>query len=131
VLARALRDAEAIGAGWLREQAREELTVAGGRRRRDGGSSAGLTGQEQRVARLAATGATNREIARSLSLSVKTIEFHLQRIYTKLGIASRRQLIAMTGHAEAGALPWQELVAGARPSVVEPPGLAGEQHSLN
>jgi DNA-binding NarL/FixJ family response regulator len=54
-----------------------------------------LTIQEQRVAQLAAAGHSNRAIAAKLTLSVKTIEYHLQQIYTKLGISSRRQL--MTG----------------------------------
>jgi DNA-binding NarL/FixJ family response regulator len=52
-----------------------------------------LTTQEQRVARLAAAGHSNKVIAAELTLSVKTIEYHLQQIYMKLGISSRRQLM--------------------------------------
>ncbi|MFD7698578.1 helix-turn-helix transcriptional regulator [Streptomyces caelestis] len=48
-----------------------------------------LTAQELTVARLAARGMTNRQIARELLLSVKTIEYHLGNCYTKLGITSR------------------------------------------
>ncbi|OOL32847.1 hypothetical protein GQ85_04715, partial [Rhodococcus rhodochrous] len=51
-----------------------------------------LTPQELQVARLAARGGTNREIAEQLFLSVKTIEMHLGRLYRKLGVRSRTQL---------------------------------------
>uniref|UniRef100_A0AAU2UXB0 AAA family ATPase n=1 Tax=Streptomyces sp. NBC_00003 TaxID=2903608 RepID=A0AAU2UXB0_9ACTN len=51
-----------------------------------------LTPQELTVARLATTGLTNRQIARRLALSVKTVEFHLGHVYGKLGIASRMGL---------------------------------------
>ena len=54
-----------------------------------------LTAQEKRVAALVATGATNADIARQLYLSVNTVETHLDRIYAKLGIHTRYQLIAM------------------------------------
>lgn len=53
-----------------------------------------LTAQELTVARLAIQGMTNRQIARELLLSVKTIEYHLGNTYTKLGISSRMGLIA-------------------------------------
>jgi DNA-binding CsgD family transcriptional regulator/tetratricopeptide (TPR) repeat protein len=62
-----------------------------------------LTAREQVVARLVASGMTNREAAAELFVSVKTIEYHLSVIFTKLHIRSRRELIA--GHrapAEAG-----------------------------
>ncbi len=54
-----------------------------------------LTPQEQAVARLVATGRTNREVAAELLLSVKTVEVHLTRIYAKLGVSSRAQLAAI------------------------------------
>jgi DNA-binding NarL/FixJ family response regulator len=95
VLAQALEMAEATGARWLAGQAGEELRVAGGRRRRRHEDPGRLTAQEERVAELAASGATNPEIARQLYLSVSTIETHLGRIYSKLGIRSRRVLMAM------------------------------------
>jgi DNA-binding CsgD family transcriptional regulator/tetratricopeptide (TPR) repeat protein len=53
-----------------------------------------LTAREQVVARLATAGKTNREIAAELYVSVKTIEYHLSIIFTKLHIKSRRQLAA-------------------------------------
>jgi DNA-binding NarL/FixJ family response regulator len=98
LLARAAVIAEANQAGWLYAQVREELAAAGGRRRRNGSREepTRLTIHEQRVARLAAVGHSNKAIAARLTLSVKTIEYHLQQVYMKLGISSRRQL--MTGH---------------------------------
>jgi len=93
VLTRAIGVAEACQAGWLAGLAHAELRVAGGRRRRSAGRE--LTAQEDRVAALAATGASNPQIARQLSLSVSTVETHLERIYAKLGIHSRHELIAL------------------------------------
>ena len=57
----------------------------------------GLTPAEQAVARLVATGRTNRQTAAELYVSVKTIEFHLGHIFAKLGIRSRRDLITRVG----------------------------------
>ena len=51
-----------------------------------------LTGSELRVAELAATGLTNREIAKAAFMSEKTVEAHLARAYRKLGIRSRAEL---------------------------------------
>ncbi|HEX2118685.1 MAG TPA: helix-turn-helix transcriptional regulator, partial [Acidimicrobiales bacterium] len=52
-----------------------------------------LTSAERRVARLAAAGHSNAEIARLLFLSVNTVETHLKRVYAKLGLSSRRELM--------------------------------------
>lgn len=93
VLAQAAFVSGAAGADWLAGLARAELKVAGGRLRHRPAARA-LTAQEERVARLAAAGAANAEIARQLVLSVSTVETHLQRIYAKLGIHSRYELIA-------------------------------------
>ncbi len=95
-LSEALVIAEKCEATWLADQARAELAIAGGRRRRVREDPTRLTPQERRVARLAAAGHSNKAIAGQLSLSTKTIEYHLAQVYTKLGITSRRQL--MTGH---------------------------------
>jgi DNA-binding CsgD family transcriptional regulator len=54
-----------------------------------------LTAQELQVVRLAATGATNRDIAGRLFLSPRTVGYHLYKAYPKLGISSRRQLSAL------------------------------------
>ncbi|MCR8674316.1 helix-turn-helix transcriptional regulator [Micrococcus sp. HG099] len=53
-----------------------------------------LTAQEQAVAGLVAGGATNKEVARSLFLAEKTVQYHLTRIYRKLGVRSRSELAA-------------------------------------
>jgi len=95
-LAQALKIAENCEAHWLANRARIELVIAGGRRRRAREDPTRLTVQEQRVARLAAAGHSNKTIASQLFLSIKTVEYHLAQIYTKLGISSRREL--MTGH---------------------------------
>ncbi len=94
-LAEAVALSERAGAVWLASRAGSELAVAGGRRRRHRDPES-LTPQELRVARLAAAGRTNREIAGHLYLSIKTVETHLQQVYAKRGIRSRRQLMAMT-----------------------------------
>lgn len=52
----------------------------------------GLTPQEEQIAALVAEGATNRGAARELSLSTKTVEYHLTRVYKKLGLSSRAEL---------------------------------------
>jgi len=94
-----LRDAHdaahACRAAALCEQARAELLLAGGRPRPPtGAGAASLTPAERRVAELAAEGATNRDIARRLYLSPKTIEMHLRSAYRKLDIPGRGHLAA-------------------------------------
>lgn len=89
-----LRDAHdaahACRATALCERARAELLLAGGRPRPAAGAGLGaLTPAERRVADIAASGATNREIARQLYLSPKTIEMHLRSAYRKLDLAGR------------------------------------------
>ncbi len=72
-----------------------EAELAGvGLRPRSGGDSGlpGLTAQELRVARLVASGLSNREAAAQLYLSPKTVEYHLAHAFTKLGVRSRHQL---------------------------------------
>ncbi|WP_416309448.1 response regulator transcription factor [Saccharopolyspora sp. NFXS83] len=54
----------------------------------------GLTARERAVAGLVAAGMTNKQAAVELYVSVKTVQFHLTRIYAKLGIASRTELAA-------------------------------------
>jgi len=51
-----------------------------------------LTASERRVAEMASSGQSNREIAQGLFLTVKTVENHLSRVYTKLGVRSRLAL---------------------------------------
>lgn len=91
-LREALNLADEHGAIWLARQVGAELAVAGGRRRRHT-SPASLTAQEQRVADLAAAGRSCREIALQLSVSERTVETHLRRVYAKLGLHSQRELM--------------------------------------
>ena len=93
VLAEAVERAEALGAGWLAAGAGGELGAAGGRRRRPVAGRRALTPSEERVTGLATGGASNETIAKQLSISVRTVETHLQHAYAKLGIRSRRQLM--------------------------------------
>jgi DNA-binding NarL/FixJ family response regulator len=77
----------------LANVAREELVTMGERPRRAAryGLDA-LTASELRVARLAAAGASNRDIAQTLFVTVRTVEVHLTSTYRKLGISARDQL---------------------------------------
>ena len=61
-----------------------------------------LTGQELQVCRAVAAGATNREVAAALFLSPKTVEHHLTRAYTKLGVRSRSQLSRLAHEGRLG-----------------------------
>ena len=72
------------------------------------GASEDLTPTEERVATLAATGQTNLRMAKVLFMSPKTVEAHLSRVYTKLGIRSRAELgarMAVRREGEAAAAP--------------------------
>lgn len=55
----------------------------------------GLTRQERKIGELARTGRSNRQIAEEQYLTVRTVEFHLSRVYRKLGLAGRRDLKAI------------------------------------
>lgn len=91
----ALATFDALGAEPYAGVARAELSASGLRpARRTGRDHAALTSQELVVARLAAAGRTNREIAAELVVSVKTVEFHLRNAFHKLGVTRRRQLAA-------------------------------------
>lgn len=87
-LGAALEAFEALGAATWAVRARDELSRVSGRR----ASITELTEAEARVVRLAASGLTNREIARSLFMSVRTVEGHLSHAYAKLGVRSRTEL---------------------------------------
>ena len=100
ILRRVLQNLAGTGAGRLQVIAEEELAASGGRRRKPV-DRPGLTSQEARVARLAAEGLTNSQIATHLYISAKTVDHHLSAAYDKLGISSRRDLmIKSSGLAE-------------------------------
>ncbi|HMH35753.1 MAG TPA: LuxR C-terminal-related transcriptional regulator, partial [Streptosporangiaceae bacterium] len=85
----------AMGAEAFAERARHELLAAGEIvRQQAAGPDSTLTAQEAHIARLAADGHTNLEIGAQLFLSARTVEWHLRKIFTKLGIGSRRELRA-------------------------------------
>lgn len=90
-LEKALSIFDRLEASLWAEKARREVARIGVRSE----AQQGLTPVEERIARLAAAGQTNREIAGALFISVKTVEDNLSRIYRKLGIRSRAQLGAL------------------------------------
>jgi DNA-binding CsgD family transcriptional regulator len=95
-LGRGMELAHVCGATALVARAREEALAAGSRPRRIMRTGVdALTASERRVARMAAQGLTNREIAQALFVTVRTVQVHLQHAYRKLGIESRRALRAM------------------------------------
>ena len=82
-----------FGAEAFAERAHRELQATGETvRKRSAETRNVLTAQETQVARLAATGHTNPEIGAQLFISPRTAEYHLHKVYSKLGISSRRQL---------------------------------------
>jgi ATP/maltotriose-dependent transcriptional regulator MalT len=98
------------------ERCERELAACGlaaGRHQRFDASQ--LTAQELAVARLVAQGMSNRQVASELFVSVKTVQFHLTRIYAKLGVSSRTELAAQfrdtdylpdpVGGAKSGEMP--------------------------
>jgi DNA-binding CsgD family transcriptional regulator/tetratricopeptide (TPR) repeat protein len=92
---------DTIGMEAFAERARRELAAAGESvRRRALGPRGQLTPQETQIAQLARTGLSNPEIGAQLFLSTRTIEWHLRKVFTKLGIGSRRQLPAALARLE-------------------------------
>ena len=90
--------ADRCGAPPLAVRALQELDATGARpRRRHSIGRDALTPSERRIAMMAADGLTNREIAQSLYLSLKTVEMHLSHVYRKLDIGSRAQLTDALG----------------------------------
>ncbi|QKV74814.1 LuxR family transcriptional regulator [Amycolatopsis sp. Hca4] len=83
----------AMGLAAFADRARRELQATGETARKRTAEPTGeLTAQEFQIARLAAEGYSNPEIGTRLFLSPRTVEWHLRKIFTKLGISSRRQL---------------------------------------
>jgi DNA-binding CsgD family transcriptional regulator len=83
-----------MGAAAFAERARIELEATGAKsRQRVVETATDLTPQEAQVTRLVANGDTNREAAAKLFLSPATVEYHLKKVYQKLGVSSRTQLV--------------------------------------
>ena len=82
-----------IGMEAFAERARRELIATGEKvRKRSPETSDELTPQEEQIARLARDGFSNPEIGAQLFISARTVEWHLRKVFAKLGISSRRQL---------------------------------------
>ncbi|MGW0198017.1 ATP-binding protein [Nonomuraea sp. NPDC003201] len=82
-----------MGAEAFAERARRELQATGETiRKRTVGARATLTAQEAQIARLAGDGLTNPEIGAQLFISPHTVEWHLRKVFAKLGIVSRKQI---------------------------------------
>ena len=95
-----------MGAEAFAERARGELLVTGETvRKRGPGVPDELTAQERQIARRARDGQSNPEIGAELFLSPRTVEWHLRKVFTKLGISSRRQLAAALPDLGHPALP--------------------------
>jgi DNA-binding NarL/FixJ family response regulator len=89
----ALESFERLGASPWAERAAAELRASGETaRRRDPSTAADLTPQELQIARLVADGATNKDVAAQLFLSSRTVDYHLRKVFTKLGLSSRAEL---------------------------------------
>jgi DNA-binding CsgD family transcriptional regulator len=89
-----------MGAAAFAERARRELLATGETvRKRAVGTLDQLTPQEAQIARLARDGRTNPEIGAELFISPRTVEYHLHKVFSKLGISSRKELRAATGLA--------------------------------
>ena len=102
LLEQAAEGAARLGAVAWTEQARRELEMSGLRRSADG---EGLTPAEREVARLVVSGLTNREVAEELSVSIKTVESHLTRIFVKLGVRHRVGLVQAMEESRTGPGP--------------------------
>jgi DNA-binding CsgD family transcriptional regulator/tetratricopeptide (TPR) repeat protein len=84
---------DAIGAEAFADRARRELLATGEKvRKREVDTRSQLTPQEEHIVRLARDGRTNPEIAAELFISTRTVEWHLRKVFAKLGITSRRDL---------------------------------------
>jgi DNA-binding CsgD family transcriptional regulator len=92
-----------MGMAAFAERARVELLATGERaRRRRVETQSQLSPQESQIARLAAHGVRNQEIASQLFISDRTVEYHLAKVFRKVGVTSRTQLAHIAEFAGAG-----------------------------
>jgi len=88
------------------ERARKELLATGEKvRNRTVETRDDLTAQERQIARLAGDGLSNAEIGARLFVSPRTVEWHLRKVFTKLGIRSRRELSAALSNSDSNLVP--------------------------
>jgi DNA-binding CsgD family transcriptional regulator len=93
-LRRALELFRVVGATPWEARAEAELRATGETlRKRDPSTLDELTPQERHIASLVANGLTNRQIASQLFISPRTVDYHLRKVFSKLGIASRTELV--------------------------------------
>ncbi|MFG2323095.1 LuxR C-terminal-related transcriptional regulator [Streptomyces sp. NPDC048568] len=112
-LGTALAGFDRCGAGVWAAQARGELRALGALSDgADTGALTRLTPQQLRIARHVAEGATNREVALTLAVSTRTVDYHLRKVFAALGVRSRLELARMVEQAEQ-AEPVEK--TGARP----------------
>ncbi|GAA4606305.1 LuxR family transcriptional regulator [Actinoplanes octamycinicus] len=97
VLRAAASTFDALGATAWADRSRAELRASGETLRKPVDAAQSLTPQELQIARLAAEGLSNNDIAERLFLSRRTVTTHLSRIFPKLGIRSRAELSRFTG----------------------------------
>jgi DNA-binding CsgD family transcriptional regulator len=97
---------ESMGAEGFADRARRGLQATGEtvHRRATTGGEAELTAQEAQIARLARDGLSNPEIGARLFISARTVQYHLRKVFTKLGISSRTELDHVLS-ADAGQRP--------------------------
>jgi DNA-binding CsgD family transcriptional regulator len=102
---------EAMGMAAFAERASREMQAAGEQARPRGpGAAEVLTPQEAQIARMVAAHLTNREIAARSFISASTVEYHLRKIFRKLGVTSRTQLTQTLGDPERTPHPGTSLV---------------------
>lgn len=94
---------DSFGATPYAERARTELLATGETaRRRTEGTRFDLTPRERQVAFMAASGLTNAEIATRLFVTTSTVEFHMNKVFRKLGVTSRKQIPRALGAPGSG-----------------------------
>ena len=102
----ALQGFEQLGAAPWADRASGELRATGETaRKRDPSTLGQLTPQELQITRLVGEGGSNKEIAAQLFLSPRTVEYHLRKVFMKLGVASRAELIRQGVGAELAGVP--------------------------
>jgi DNA-binding NarL/FixJ family response regulator len=82
--------------GFAERARRERMATGETVRKRSPETSDSLTPQEAQIARLAAAGSMNAEIGAQLFISPRTVEWHLRKVFAKLGISSRKELRVAT-----------------------------------